>query len=291
MTEWDFGKLADQHRFKQSGATLTAYPCLRDKGDAAELGLAESEAEANRLSERGVLRLLLLRLPQQVKQARGKVLRGNEHQLQFATIGGDRHRWVEMMLLAAARDAFAISAGSLPRRAEEFDAVWEQGRSEFVATLEACEALMKEVLALYAGVRRTLKKANNLSWAHSVADINNQLSALFEGEFILAVDSERLQQYPRYIKAVQQRIDKLRGHFTRDRQCTLTLEPLQAQLQALIERKGEGIARHPLVEQYRWQLEEFRVSLFAQELGTQAPVSEKRLKILWKELQEAVTIT
>ncbi|QQD17188.1 ATP-dependent RNA helicase HrpA [Spongiibacter nanhainus] len=291
VTEWDFGKMADQHRFKQSGATLTAYPCLRDKGDAAELGLAESEAEANRLSERGVLRLLLLRLPQQVKQARGKVLRGNEHQLQFATIGGDRHRWVEMMLLAAARDAFAISAGSLPRRAEEFDAVWEQGRSEFVATLEAYEALMKEVLALYAGVRRTLKKANNLSWAHSVADINNQLSALFEGEFILAVDSERLQQYPRYLKAVQQRIDKLRGHFTRDRQCTLTLEPLQAQLQALIERKGEGIARHPLVEQYRWQLEEFRVSLFAQELGTQAPVSEKRLKILWKELQEAVTIT
>ncbi len=85
-------------------------------------------------------------------------------------------------------------------------------------------------------------------------------------------------------------MDKLRGHFTRERQGTWSLEPLQAQLQALIERKGEGLARHPLVEHYRWQLEEFRVSLFAQELGTQAPVSEKRLQILWKELQEAVTI-
>ncbi|WP_372860622.1 ATP-dependent RNA helicase HrpA [Spongiibacter sp.] len=288
---WEFGELPSEHRFKQAGATLTAYPCLRDDGQEVELGLAETAEEAALQSERGILRLLLLRLPAQCKTLRATLFKGNAQQLEFAACGQQRKAWLESCLLMAARQAFMAEEAALPRHRDDFDALWESGRGQFVEQAERSAKLLSEILAAYARIRRQLKKLNSLSWIHSINDIQRQLSGLFFEDFIYTVSPPALHHYPRYLAAIEERLAKLDGHYQRDRQCTLVIAPLQEQLDDLLASTPRLWRQSPALREYRWLLEELRVSLFAQRLGTAQSVSEKRLKQLWKALKNDVTIS
>ena len=286
--EWTFGELLLEHQFRQAGATLTAYPCLRDLGDEVELGLAETLEEAELQTEQGVRRLLLLRLPSQCKAARANLFRDNTAQLQFAACGVQRRDWIEAGLLLAARQVFLTDCDTLPRTAEQFDACWQAGRAEFVPQLETTSAMLSEILAAQADIRRRLKKLNSLSWFHSINDIQQQLGGLFPDDFMTRAAPENLANYPRYLAAIQERIDKLDGHYQRDRQCTLTIAPMQDALNELLDASPGLWRQSALLRDYRWMLEEFRVSLFAQRLGTSQPVSEKRLKQQWQAVTKAL---
>ncbi|EIF44289.1 ATP-dependent helicase HrpA [gamma proteobacterium BDW918] len=290
LTSWDFDRLESRYEFKQGGATLVAYPCLRDQGESVELSLAETETDARQANLRGVQRLLLLRLAQQCKSLRASLFRSNTVQLQLSAVGEQKKRWLEDCLLAASQNCFALSEENLPHTQTEFEQVWEQGRAGFVADAEACAELLNKILANYADIRRSLKKLNSLSWIHSINDINRQLDALFFDGFITDLSRDELAQYPRYLQAILQRISKLDGAYQRDRQSTLVLEPLQQQFSEFVKKLPDKHRRHRLVMDYRWQLEELRISLFAQNMGTRTPVSEKRLKVLWKALVQDVTL-
>ena len=286
--EWTFGELPVEHQFRQAGASLTAYPCLRDLGDEVELGLAESLDEAEVQSEQGALRLLLLRLAAQCKSARANLFRDNTAQLQFAACGVLRRDWIEACLLLAARQVFLPAGQALPRTSATFDDCWQAGRAAFVPQLEASAAMLADILAAHADIRRRLKKLNSLSWFHSISDIQQQLEKLFPDDFMTRAAPEDLANYPRYLAAIQERIDKLDGHYQRDRQCTLSIAPLQEALSELLERSPELWRQSALLREYRWMLEEFRVSLFAQRLGTAQPVSEKRLKQQWRAVKKSL---
>ncbi len=286
--EWVFDQLPVEHQFRQAGATLTAYPCLRDLGDEVELGLAETLEEAELQSERGVLRLLLLRLPSQCKAARATLFRVNTAQLQFAACGVQRRDWIEAGLLLTARQVFLAGDSVLPRTAEQFDACWQAGRAGFVPQLELTSAMLSDILAAQADIRRRLKKLNSLSWFHSITDIQQQLDGLFPDDFMTRAAPENLASYPRYLAAIQERIDKLDGHYQRDRQCTLTIAPMQDALNDVLSASPGLWRQSALLRDYRWMLEEFRVSLFAQRLGTSQPVSEKRLKQQWQAVTKAL---
>jgi len=286
--EWVFDQLPVEHQFRQAGATLTAYPCLRDLGDEVELGLAETLEEAELQSERGVLRLLLLRLPSQCKAARTTLFRDNTAQLQFAACGVQRRDWIEAGLLLTARQVFLAGDSVLPRTAEQFDACWQAGRAGFVPQLELTSAMLSDILAAQADIRRRLKKLNSLSWFHSITDIQQQLDGLFPDDFMTRAAPENLANYPRYLAAIQERIDKLDGHYQRDRQCTLTIAPMQDALNDVLSASPGLWRQSALLRDYRWMLEEFRVSLFAQRLGTSQPVSEKRLKQQWQAVTKAL---
>ncbi|MBQ0794680.1 ATP-dependent RNA helicase HrpA [Zhongshania sp.] len=289
LQDWNFGHLETRHEFKRGGATLTAYPCLRDDGDHVVLELAESAQDAKQKSLYGVLRLLLLRLSQQTKLLRASLFRHNAVQLQFAAVGEDKKKWLEDSLIAAARQSFAIDPDNLPETEAHFDKLWQAGRASFTADAERYAEMLTEILGHYSDIRRALKKLNSLSWIHSINDVNKQLDGLFFNGFITALNNEELSQYPRYLKGILQRLAKLDGHYQRDRQCTLVLEPLQSQLSDFLMKAPDELASHPALRDYRWQLEEFRISLFAQNIGTRSPVSEKRLKQLWKSVTQDVT--
>lgn len=288
--QWEFGELAVEHQFKQAGATLTAYPCIKDLAQEVELGLAETPEQALKQSVRGSLRLLLLRLPAQCKSLRASLFKGNAQQLQFAACGQQRRDWLEACLLVAARAAFAIDESSIPRSREAFDAVWERGRGQFVEEAQRSAALLGDILATLSQIKKQLKKLNSLSWIHSINDIQRQLDGLFFGDFIYQLPADILAHYPRYLAAVEERIQKLDGHYQRDRQATLVLEPLQDKLESVLGDSPNAWLDSQTLCDYRWLLEEFRVSLFAQRLGTSQSVSEKRLKQLWAAVNEDVTI-
>jgi ATP-dependent helicase HrpA len=133
-------------------------------------------------------------------------------------------------------------------------------------------------------VRKTLAAVTQVNWMPSVTDMHAQLERLVYIGFLLRTPYEHLRDYPRYLQALQMRADKLRHAAARDRQRLETLRPLQ-ELWLEREQSCRAAGRSDeRVEELRWMIEELRVSLFAQELGTAYPVSVKRIERRWREL-------
>jgi ATP-dependent helicase HrpA len=137
------------------------------------------------------------------------------------------------------------------------------------------------ILAEYASAQRKIKDTKNAPQA--TTDTGNQLQKLMPKGFVAAAPWVQLQHYARYLKAITTRLDKLRADPARDAAKLQELQPLEQRYWRLVaERKGQVDAR---MQEYRWMLEELRVSFFAQELRTPYPVSTKRLDKLWAQLQ------
>ena len=128
------------------------------------------------------------------------------------------------------------------------------------------------------------KKLNGLrSFSGTVADVEQQLQRLFPARFIVETPPSQLAHYPRYLKAIATRLDKLKSDPARDAARISEVLPLQtALLREVAARKGVS---DPRLDEFRWLLEELRVSLFAQELRTPMPVSAKRLTKAWESLR------
>lgn len=291
IKQWDFGELPVNHQFQQAGVTITSYPALVDCEDSVAIELKDFPEEAERETQRGLVRLYMLQLPQQIKLLRKELLRGNTLNLQLAAISHNgisqqREQWLDDLLYAVFFRVF-IEGSALSRSDVEFQKQLEAGKNKLVKEASDMALLLTEIADHYHRVRKMLKKANELAWAFAIADINQQLSMLFVPGFIADTPYEQLQQYPRYLQAICFRIEKLRGHFQRDKQLSLGLnalsEPLYKQWQ-----DNPAAKKNVLLADFRWLLEEYRVSLFAQKLGTRQPVSEKRLREQWRLVQHSL---
>ncbi len=287
IRSWDFGDLPREHRFKQAGITVTTYPALVDRKDSVAIELRDYPEEAEQQSRRGLVRLFMLQLPQQVKYLRKELLSGNRLSLQFAGISQRREQWVED-LLQAVFDRVFLGDRELPRDREAFAQRIEAEKGRLVPEATAAAELLAEIAGLYNDIRRQLKAANELAWAGAIADIQQQLSLLFAPGFIIDTPWQHLREYPRFLKAIAQRLEKLRGHFQRDKQLQAGLQALTEPLLAQWHSNADAARRSEALLEYRWLLEEYRVSLFAQKLGTRWPVSEKRLKEHWRRVEASL---
>ncbi|MBB3046707.1 ATP-dependent helicase HrpA [Litorivivens lipolytica] len=283
LTEWTLESLPQKKRIRQGGAEVTAYPALVDRGDAVELTLLDTAEEADSQSRRGVVRLLTLQLIRQLKPWRDSLLRSNAEQLQLAALGAQRKDWVEDIIEAAVYQTF-VQGQALPRSREDYAAV--VAKTGLDANIKQVAELAQQILEHAASARRALKKLTQLTWIETVSDIREQLDALLFKGFLRLLPLERLEQYPRYLLAIGQRLDRLEGQYQRERQLLIGLRNLTEPLWRTIspDKQASEPVDSRLIE-YRWLLEEYRVSLYAQTLGTKAPVSEKRLKTLWREIE------
>lgn len=290
VQRWDFGRLPDTYQFEQAGITITAYPALIDERDSVAIRLVESPAAAQQQSEQGLIRLLQLQTANSVKYLRKELLRSNSVSLQLAGIEQRRDDWISEILEATYREVF-VAGQVLPRSEEEFTKRLQQGQGEVIAIGQRYAAMLEKIAAHYAKIRTLLRQGNQLIWLPAIEEIDAQLKLLFPSRFIADTPWQWLQHYPRYLQAIEQRIDKWRGHFARDRELSRDLMPLQKQIAELIARRPDVLRQSPLAERYRWLLEELRVSLFAQLLGTLEPVSAKRLRELWPQVLAQVGST
>jgi ATP-dependent helicase HrpA len=284
IAQWDFGELPAAHQFRQAGVTITAYPALVDQGETVALQLLETPERAQAESERGLIRLLQLQTQPTVKWLRKELLRGNLINLQLAGIDQRREDWIEEILTATYRQLF-VAGQPLPRAESEFRQRLQAGQGGIIPLAQQYTALLHAIAGHYAQIRQLRRRGSELAWLPVLEDIDRQLAGLFRPGFIAATPWESLQQYPRYLQAIGQRLEKLRGHFQRDRELSRELTPLQQQLDDLLRRKVDP-ASSPSLLRYRWLLEEYRVSLFAQTLGTREPVSAKRLRELWEQVRK-----
>ncbi|KAG1707678.1 ATP-dependent RNA helicase HrpA [Nymphon striatum] len=289
IQEWDFKPLPETVVMDVSGMKIKAWPALVDEGDSVAIKLFDSPQQAQQQS--GLLRLILLKFKDEQKAMTKSLPQVDKMCLYYASTGK-----CDELKSSIVKNVFRLNfiEGEMLGSAHGTD-VNEEGFSSHVDSKrgnlqetkdELCQQLLT-VLSLNHDIRKQLKGNIDFSLLEALNDVKDQLHALVYPGFLDELSMDELRQYPRYLKAILKRLDKLEGDAHKDRALRLQVQSLWDEYRAVLKKKG-GSAKLSGVKElndFRWMLEEFRVSLFAQDLGTAYPVSEKRLSAKWKELQ------
>jgi len=273
--KWDFGELPQSRRVERGGIGFSVWPALADRLTGVEVIETGNAAEAQELTAAGIARLLALALPQQMTLLRRKI--SDDRQLQLLATGLPLARPLpEAFADRALRECFLDGGTPLPRDAAAFTALLDARRAGLDAAGTRFAHTLKEIVTEWRAARTALGQLRPDVFAHSVDDMQAQLAALLPPDFLDSTPQPWLGQLPRYLKAISRRAERLQGNLERDTRLAAQVRPF---LQALsnLARRGVGSAARPALRQLRWMIEEFRLSLYAQELKTLEPVSEKRL--------------
>jgi ATP-dependent helicase HrpA len=279
LTDWSFGDLPELMEVERGPQTLVGYPALVDRGNAVDLEVFDSPEKAGQAHRAGLRRLFMLQLREQAKYVEKGLTGLQAMALQFAA-SGDANE-LRAQLVAAAFERAGM-AEPLPRNAVEFARRRDEARSRIALIAQEIARLVGTILAERQALAKKLQAAK--AFPDAVRDIEAQLARLMPKDFVVATPWERLQHFPRYLKAASLRLDKLRTDPARDARAAAEIAQLEAQALREEARQRKGGSLDPQLAQFRWLLEELRVQAFAQELRTPVPVSAKRLNKLWQTL-------
>ncbi len=273
---WTFGELPELMELRQGGQTLIGFPALVDRTGHVEIEVFDEPDVAARRHRAGLRRLVALQLRDALKYLEKNLPDLRQLEVAYMALGSAAELREQIVELALDR---AFLAEPLPNDAATFTHRVEEGRGRL--TLIANE-IARSALTILLEHIVTLKKLRDAKAPKEVADdIAAQLSRLVGKRFLVDTPWTQLAHLPRYLKAITMRLDKLRADPVRDAQRLSEMRPLeQRYLRHLADRRG---ARDIRLEEFRWLLEELRVSLFAQELRTPQPVSVKRLEKAWTQ--------
>jgi len=289
LNRWEFGDLPRSYRFMQAGIEITAYPALRDDGDTASINLFDYSWQAMQAHRHGVVRLLMLTLSQQTRYLKKELLRGNALSLHLGALGS-RDAIINDVISAAFAATF-LAQGELPFTQQAFEACLERGRSQLVQTAQQVESAIISIAQLAFTLQPLLAKAEPKPLISAYADMRAQYSALVYDGFIRNTPTRWLLQYPRYLQAISQRLQKASGQMQKEQTLAVELKSLSEPLRQQLAVDPDLMLKVAELEQFRWMLEEYRVSLFAQQLGTQMPVSSKRLLAAWQDVLTAIRVS
>jgi ATP-dependent helicase HrpA len=284
IVEWDFDELPEEVALKHGNITIKAWPTLRDCGESVALEVIDNPMQAEKTSRQGQLRLAQLKGRDQVKYLSKQLLRGKELALTAAKIA-DRKQLVDALISASFQQAI-FANGQLLREQQQFEQAFEAGIGNVVPFAQEYGQAIESLLKPLHDCQKKLR-ALGLPAIYAADDIRSQLDWLFSTDTLSTISTESIRQYPRYIKALQVRLEKLAGQVSKDRQY---IDEIQALLepckQALVEDQPLSCELETALRDYCWLVEEYRVSLFAQQLKTRVPVSLKRLQKRWDEIEE-----
>ncbi len=278
ITQWDFGELPATIDCKEAGYTIKRFPALTARKQSLALRLFDTAEEAALAHEEGVRTLLLQQLKHEARYLDKNLPNMAEHCLKYTSIG--QCQQLKQDLLLSAIQQIALADRPAPRNPEAFQEALESCRAGLVERATQINALLGPVLDHLHTVQKKLKGNLPLSWIEAASDLKTQLNLLIFKGFLLATPAEQQRELPRYMEGMVKRLDKISNAPDRDRMNRVIIEPLQERYLELPEEKR----RHPQAQQYRWLLEELRISLFAQELGTKEKVSAKRLDTFWRSI-------
>ncbi|PZX32153.1 ATP-dependent helicase [Cupriavidus phytorum] len=282
LTGWSFGELPELLEIRKGSQTLFGYPALVDRGTHCDVEVFDDPQEAARIHHLGLRRLFALQLREQVKFIEKNIPGLQQMAMQYMTLGTQEMLREQIVMLALER---ACMQAPLPRNDPEFNARKDEGRTRLSLLAQEIARLAGAILAEYAGLPRKLLQAKPFPGAH--ADMEAQLGRLMGKRFIDETPYTQLVHFPRYLKGIAMRVDKLKGDPARDSQRMQEMAPLVQQWQRAekqLRTQGRG-GEDARLEEFRWMLEELRIALFAQELRTPVPMSVKRLQKVWESMQ------
>lgn len=260
LIQWNFGDLPEKMEFENG---LTGYPAIADDKTSVSLVMLDTPEKAAQKTRFGISRLFRLELKAQFQQLEKSI--PNALILRHAGLASD---FREAILTLVAMNALLPE---LPRSEAQFRMKIAKAKPELQAMLLEALKLLDEILGLYQRAKAKLDAGNPPAWNAACSDMKEQLSHLVYPDFISNMEYERLKHYPRYLKAMLIRLDKLPNALSRDAASAAEISP-----------RWQRFLKHGKNDEYRWMVEELRVSLFAQELKTPMPVSAKRLDKLWE---------
>jgi len=281
--QWAFDDLPDTYQFIQNGQTLNGFPAIVDEGDAVGVRIFDTEQKAALQHQAGLMRLIQLQLRKEctyliknIPQSAAAELSYNrlpKHPL--VTVVGESS-YKNDMLTAILYSVFV--EGKTLRTQQAFEQNLLANKAGLMGVANHAGKIALEIMALYAVIKkdleRTLKATDSLA-----QDINEQLNFLVYAGFIRNTPYQQLQAIPRYLKAIQYRLDK----FDNNPQKSQEVSRYALRFWKELEKKLKKEALIPEQDAFRWAIEELRVSVYAQQLKTAYPISTKRLDKLWDE--------
>ncbi|WP_122588114.1 ATP-dependent RNA helicase HrpA [Pseudomonas viridiflava] len=275
-----FAPVAQKTQQNIAGLSMTVYPALVEESGTVKEGRFSTQAEAEYQHRRALQRLLLQQLAEPAKFLRSKLPGQTELALLYRELGRI-DALIEDILLASLDSCVLEGEAELPRDGAGLLSLAERKRADWTEHAERLAKLTLEILKLWQGLQKRFKGKIDLAQAVALNDIKAQLGKLVYPGFVRETPAQWLKEMPRYLKAIEMRLEKLPGQVQKDRVWSIELAGLWAQYQARADKHRQEGKRDPELAVYRWWMEEYRVSLFAQQLGTKMPVSDKRLSKQW----------
>ena len=272
---WSFAELPQCYEQKQRGFSVKAFPAIVDEKDAVGIKLFETEFEQAVAMQQGLRRLLLLNVPSPIKYLHEKLPNKAKLGLYFTPFG----RVLDLIddCIACAVDKLIADFGGFVWNEEGFDKLRDFVRENVNEVTVDIAQKVEQILTLTHQLNQRLKGKMDFTMAFALSDMKSQISGLIYQGFVQKSGYARLPDLLRYLQAIDKRMDKLAQDVNRDRAAMLRVEQVQQTYQQLLAKLPKSKPISDEVAEIRYMIEELRVSLFAQQLGTKYQVSDKRI--------------
>lgn len=282
LKDWTFGTLPEMLEIKKGNQTLFGYPALVDKQTHCDIEVFDDPALARRQHRIGMRRLFAIPMRENLKALQKQLPGARDIGLLFMQIGNADEVMAQVLDLALDRSCLF---DPLPINADQFKERLIAGKPKLSLIAQEIARHVLGSLQAHAELQKKLSQAKSLS-ASAHTDMTNQVKRLIHSKFVSQTPYENLVHLPRYLKAISLRIEKLRSNPARDAQCQLDWQSVANPLEKIVQaQRANGGEIDPRLDEMRWQLEELRVALFAQELKTPTPMSVKRLQKILESLK------
>ncbi|CAI1608812.1 ATP-dependent RNA helicase HrpA [Serratia plymuthica] len=272
---WSFGKLPEFYEQKRGGYSMKAYPALVDEKDSVAIRLFDSEQEQQQAMWQGTRRLLLLNIPSPIKYLHEKLPNKAKLGLYFNPYG----KVLDLIddCISCGIDKLIAEHGGPVWQEDNFARLQELVRGELNETVVGVARQVEQILTTVFNINKRLKGRVDMSLALALSDIKTQLGGLIYRGFVTNNGWKRLPDTLRYLQAIERRLEKLAIDPHRDRAQMLRVDQVQQAWQQWLNKLPPKRRQDDEVKEVRWMIEELRVSLFAQQLGTPYPISDKRI--------------
>ncbi|WP_373890040.1 ATP-dependent RNA helicase HrpA [Massilia sp. DJPM01] len=278
LTSWTFGELPELLEIVQGKLTLIGFPALVDKQTHCDLEVFDDPTVATATHRIGLRRLFALQFKEQIKFVEKNIPGLQQMGMQFMAMGSQEE--LRDQIIQKAID-IACLQDPLPTDAASFNKRKDEGKSRLTLLVNEIARLVSQVLTEFHGLPKKLQGVQ----AQAAADMQSQLQGLVHKRFLIDNDYAQLAHFPRYLKAINVRLEKLRADPARDAKLMAEWTQSASHFMRAARDRLAGKNTDPKMVEFRWMLEELRVSLYAQELRTPMPVSAKRLQKVWESMQ------
>lgn len=275
IEDWNFGNLPTSYMKKQGSFEIKAFPALVKEGNKLHVELLDNETLAQSKHKDAVVELIFKTLPSPIKYLQQKLPNKSKLVMYFNPFG-KIDELINDCIRAVIRHR--ISEHQVPRVQDEFEAVRESLRGELNDLVLQAALKVEKILLIAHKISKSLKGKVSFDMIQSTGYIKAHLDSLVYKGFVSECGIEKLDDIHRYVQALEKRLEKIKVDVTKDRMNQLELDKLYDLYDKLIDKLAKDMPIPKEISDVYWMIEEFRVSLFAQSLGTKYPISGKRIK-------------
>jgi len=272
IIDWSFGELPDCKELDSPMGSLTVYPALIDEKDSVRLKYFPTKKEASSYLKAGMIRLIKLSLGNKIQYMQKNLINIDKQCMYYSSVGQCNE--LKLDLVDFIIDSVFLQRGKPIKDRQTFDELLEEKQSVLLDTTNRVCNINLEVLKTYNECKKKLKAASNPQLLEALTDVQEQLQNLVYRQYLSDLDIESLNNIPRYLKAIIRRLEKLSANVLADRKHMLEIKKYWAKYKKFKVSHPDKVDD---IAKLRWMIEEYRVSLWAQELKTRYPISSKRL--------------